>query len=150
MINYIKTICQLPVSFLLHVVVLIERGLTWCLVRLSNPLCPFTCSVLKRIVKKREAAKDICSKKDVFDVRPNISVFRDWLKGQDDDFIESYRFSMENEFGVPAHCKDKDSHLYAVCRPSRDENIKRIAYSLSVMNTIELQHWLSEKRELIQ
>ncbi len=148
--NYIKIICQLPVSFLLYAVVLLERGLTWCLGRLSNPLCPVAFSVLKRIVKKREAEKDTCSKKDVFDVRSNISAFRDWLKGQDDDFIEVYRFSIENEFGVPAHCKEKDSHLYAVCRPSRDENIKRIAYSLSTMNTIELQHWLSEKRELLQ
>jgi len=147
--NYIKTICQLPVSLLLHVVVLLERGLTWCLGKLSNPLCPFAGSVLKRIIKSREPEKDVCPKKDVFDVRSNVSVFRDWLKSQDDEYVEAYRLYIENEFGIPIRCKDKDPHLYAIRRPNREENIKRIANSLCTMNTIELQHWFSEIRELL-
>ncbi len=39
--NYILTLAQLPVVLILFVVVCIERGLTWCLAYLSNPLsCP--------------------------------------------------------------------------------------------------------------
>jgi len=146
--NYIKTICQLPAVSMLFLIVLIEQGLTWCLIKLGNPLCPFALSALKRIVREPEPEKNDCSA--VPDVRSNVSVFRDWLKDKDDNFIETYRISIENEFGVPAWGKDKDSHLYAVRRPNREENIRRIAYALSTMKTFELQQWLSERRELLK
>jgi len=148
--NYIKTICQWPVSTLLFVVVLIEQGLTWCLSMLSNPLWPFAGSMLRRTIQRREPKKDVRPEKNTFDVRSNVSVFRDWLKSQDDSHIEAYRLYVENEFGVPADCRLKDPHLYAVRRPKRQENIKRIAYSLSSMNTIKLQHWFSEMRNILQ
>ena len=142
--NHIMTICQLPVILLLFAVVLVERGLTWCLGKLSNPLCPFARTTLRRIVEKREPEKD------AFDVRSNVSVFRDWLNSQDDNHIEAYRLYIENEFGVTVLARKKDPHLYAVRRPSREENIRRIANSLCTMNGIKLQCWFSEMRGLLQ
>jgi len=142
--NYVKTICQLPVSTLLYLVVLAEHGLTWCLGKLSNPLSPVAGSLLKRIVKSREPEKE------VLDVRPNVVVFRDWLESQDDEHVEAFRIHIESEFSVPVKARKKNAHLYAVSRPNREENIRRIANSLCAMNTIELQHWLSDMRKVLQ
>jgi len=130
------TLAQLPVALLLWIVVVIERGLTHCLVWLGNPMLRGRAvSVWGEVVKGRESQAD---------ARSELDIYWGWLKGQDAEVVASVRRRLEGYCGVPRLAQRADPHLYAVASPTKRENLCRIVHVFQMLPPQRLRRWLFE------
>ncbi len=140
--NYLKTYLQLLVALVLWVIVVIEHGLTRCLTRLGNPMLGRQAmSVLGKVIDKRESQAD---------VRSDLGVCWDWLKNQDAAFIAERRCEIEAFCGVPISARRNDPHLYALRFPTKQENLRRIAYVFQALPSWQLREWVVEVADALR
>lgn len=140
--TWLMRCAQLLVALLLWCVVVLERGLTYCLVRLGNPiLCRPSLSVLGKIVEKRKPQAD---------ARSDLDLHWEWLEGQDASFVAGRREKIEAFCGVPVSAQRNDPHLYAVAEPTKQENLLRIAYVLRSLPPWRLRKWVAEMADALR
>ena len=122
---------------MLLVVVHIELSLTKLLDYLANPLLsPRAFTLLRRIIKAREAAAGLKKMKDSY--LANILILLD-RTSNDYELKEICNFFENTDTGRNVKANYTDRHLYAVLQPSRSEILKRIENVLKAMSPADLR-----------
>jgi hypothetical protein len=130
--NVFSVILQLPLSLVLYLCGLAEKHFTYWMLALENPLShPMTELAAKKIKSEQGAA---CIERDKILTtarkiirRDNYRAFKAWLLLHNDDFIGRFRVALEVEFfDLVTNARHQDPHLYAVLKPTRHENLRRV------------------------
>jgi hypothetical protein len=137
--NGILTILQVPVLLAQLILAYMDLLLTKCLAGLNNPMS----RPLARI-KPHQTTSEVIEDKD----RSVETIMRLW-GGVGDIGVRSDRKYFEmTEWGQRAVKTHPDRHLYAVMRPNRAENLKRIENVLSEMPPVKLRTILANAERM--
>jgi hypothetical protein len=126
---------QVPVVLVLYLCEKVEMCLKYWLLTTGNPfLRPTTELAAKQtqneqVITSAERDKTLATARKIIR-RDNYRAFKAWLILHDDDFIDRARIALEAEIvGFAAFTRHWDRHLYAVLKPTRHENLRRIDFA---------------------
>jgi hypothetical protein len=130
--NAFLTTLQVPVSLGLAIFAFAEMHFTYWMLALENPLShPMTDRATNR-AKDGLGTANVERDETFVAVRntikqDNYRAFKDWLLLHNDEFIDRIRVVFETDFvDLMTDAMRRDRHLYAVLKPTRHENIRRI------------------------
>ena len=118
------TMLQIPISLGLGISAFTEKHFTYWMLALENPLS----HPMKDLATKRAKGEDeILAAARKIVMQDHYRAFKAWLLLHDDVFIDRFRVMFETNFvDLMTDARRRDRHLYAVLKPTRHENIRRI------------------------
>ena len=140
--NCILTFLQVPVSLVLLAIVYLEFLLTKCLALLDNSLSsPLAGMAARRAISESPETTGRNSNNNTAE----FNLLMNWLCSHDNVFIEDFRERLEAKgIGPDTIAVQSDRHLYAVLKPNRTENLRRIKNVLYALDKFTLSKFLNE------
>lgn|GEM_PF-1943557 len=128
------TMLQVPISLGLLFCAFAEKHFMRWMLSLENPLShPMTDQVGKGAKTEQTTA---ATKKAI--TQDNYRAFKAWLISNDDYFIDRLRVHFEaSHVNLIADGRRRDPHLYAVLKPTRNENVMRIGNIFRALTTTQ-------------
>lgn len=135
--NVFLTMLQLPVSLGLALCAFAEKHFTHWMLALENPLShPMTDLATKRAKAASIQNDEIIGTPKKIIKWDHYRAFNAWLLLHNDEFIDRIRVIFEAEFaGLMTDARRRDRHLYAVLKPTRRENLRRLKNVFRVLAT---------------
>ena len=135
--NYLKLLAMALFLLLLFCVNYIKIFLMKCILLLDNPIFPAR-KVFDACDSKLKPRRD----------QPDDGDIMDWLRDQDDIFIELFREVIERkEEGIRAKQTSTDKRLYAVLSPTKEETLQRIENAIDCMDYARLRGFRQRMRK---
>jgi hypothetical protein len=126
--NVFLVTLRVPAALVLYFLGLAKKHLRCWLLTTGNPfLRPMTeRRQSEQAVTSIERDKILATARKIIR-RDNYRAFKAWLTLHDNDFIDRVRIALEAEVvDFVAYARHRDRHLYAVLKPTRHENLRRI------------------------
>jgi hypothetical protein len=130
--NFFLCLLQLPVSLALFLCAFAEKYFTDWMIALENPLShPMTELATKRAKDEQGTANtekgETPAAAGKIITQDRYRAFDAYLLSRSDYSIDRLRFHLEAKYaGLMAEGRRRDPHLYAVLKPTRNENLVRI------------------------
>ena len=144
--NTLLTILQVPVLIGLLLVYKVETFLIKCGVYLSNPFSPLQTTLLRFIHRIEDVHSTATQPQHD---QQGLEKLIAWLAARSEIIVDAYRRHLESKIAVLRQLIEAEPHLYAVLKPTKQENLKRIENALMSLPAASLNKWLKEKVECL-